>query len=45
MGGIGKKGKAGLVRIVDHVSDALDAKRELFLPGTEITTRLFMQMV
>ncbi|HJN02763.1 MAG TPA: ATP citrate lyase citrate-binding domain-containing protein [Nitrospinota bacterium] len=30
MGGIGKKGKAGLVRIVDHVSDALDAKRELF---------------
>lgn len=30
MGGIGKKGKAGLVRIVNHVTDALDAKRELF---------------
>ena len=30
MGGIGKKGKAGLVRIVDHVRDALDAKRALF---------------
>ena len=30
MGGVGKKGKAGLIRIVDHVTDALDAKRELF---------------
>jgi succinyl-CoA synthetase beta subunit len=30
MGGIGKKGKAGLIKIVDHVSDALAAKRELF---------------
>lgn len=30
MGGVGKKGKAGLVRIVDHVTDALAAKRDLF---------------
>ncbi len=30
MGGVGKKGKAGLIRIVDHVTDALEAKRQLF---------------
>ncbi len=30
MGGVGKKGKAGLIKIVDHVTDALAAKRELF---------------
>ena len=30
MGGIGKKGKAGLIKIVDHITDALHAKRELF---------------
>lgn len=30
MGGIGKKGKAGLIKIVDHVTDAIAAKRELF---------------
>ena len=29
-GGVGKKGKAGLVRIVDNVVDALQAKRELY---------------
>ena len=29
-GGVGKKGKAGLVRVVDNVMDALDAKRELY---------------
>lgn len=30
MGGVGKKGKAGLIKIVDHISDALEAKRDLF---------------
>ncbi len=29
-GGVGKKGKAGLVRIVDNVHDALLAKRDLY---------------
>lgn len=29
-GGVGKKGKAGLVRVVDTLMDALDAKRELY---------------
>ncbi|MDZ7314700.1 MAG: carboxylate--amine ligase [candidate division KSB1 bacterium] len=29
-GGIGKKGKAGLVRIVDNLLDAMEAKRELY---------------
>lgn len=29
-GGVGKKGKAGLVRIVDNVEDALQAKKELY---------------
>ncbi|HNW59385.1 MAG TPA: ATP citrate lyase citrate-binding domain-containing protein [bacterium] len=29
-GGVGKKGKAGLVRIVDTVQDALQAKRDLY---------------
>ncbi|MCE1188604.1 MAG: carboxylate--amine ligase [Ignavibacteria bacterium] len=29
-GGVGKKGKAGLVRIVDNVTDALQAKEELY---------------
>lgn len=29
-GGVGKKGKAGLVRVVDTVMDALDAKQELY---------------
>lgn len=28
--GVGKKGKAGLIRIVDNLPDALKAKRELF---------------
>ncbi len=30
MGGIGKKGKAGLVRIVKSVHEAMDAKRDLY---------------
>jgi len=30
LGGVGKKGKAGLVRIVTNVFDAMEAKRELF---------------
>jgi len=29
-GGVGKKGKAGLVRIVDNLMDALQAKKELY---------------
>lgn len=29
-GGVGKKGKAGLVRVVDNVRDALAARRELY---------------
>jgi succinyl-CoA synthetase beta subunit len=29
-GGVGKKGKAGLVRIVDNLQDALQAKQELY---------------
>ncbi len=29
-GGVGKKGKAGLVRIVDNVTDAMKAKEELY---------------
>jgi len=29
-GSVGKKGKAGLVKIVDNLVDALDAKRELY---------------
>jgi succinyl-CoA synthetase beta subunit len=29
-GGVGKKGKAGLVRIVDTVADAMEAKEELY---------------
>ncbi len=29
-GGVGKKGKAGLVRIVDNLVDALQAKKELY---------------
>jgi succinyl-CoA synthetase beta subunit len=29
-GGVGKKGKAGLVKIVDNVIDALEAKKELY---------------
>ena len=29
-GGVGKKGKAGLVKIVDNVQDAMAAKRQLF---------------
>jgi succinyl-CoA synthetase beta subunit len=29
-GGVGKKGKAGLVRIVDNLIDALQAKKELY---------------
>ncbi len=29
-GGVGKKGKAGLVKIVDNVQDAMKAKRELY---------------
>ncbi|HEX4846155.1 MAG TPA: hypothetical protein VFV26_08030, partial [Geothrix sp.] len=29
-GGVGKKGKAGLVRIVSTLQEALQAKRELF---------------
>ena len=29
-GGVGRKGKAGLVRVVDNVMDALEAKRELY---------------
>jgi succinyl-CoA synthetase beta subunit len=30
MGGIGKKGKAGLVRIVKSIHEAMDAKRDLY---------------
>lgn len=30
MGGVGKKGKAGLIKIVDNVDDAEKARRELF---------------
>lgn len=29
-GGVGKKGKAGLIKIVDNVPDALEARRQLF---------------
>ncbi len=29
-GGVGKKGKAGLIRIVDNLHDALQAKRDLY---------------
>jgi len=29
-GGVGKKGKAGLVRIVDNIKDAMQAKEELY---------------
>ena len=29
-GGVGKKGKAGLVRVVDNLQDALAAKKELY---------------
>ncbi len=29
-GGVGKKGKAGLIKIVDNVADAQEARRELF---------------
>ncbi len=29
-GGVGKKGKAGLIRIVDNVSDAMEAKEALY---------------
>jgi succinyl-CoA synthetase beta subunit len=29
-GGVGKKGKAGLVKIVDNASDALKAKQQLY---------------
>lgn len=29
-GGVGKKGKAGLIKIVDNLHDALEAKRELY---------------
>ena len=30
LGGVGKKGKAGLVRIADNIYDAIQAKKELF---------------
>jgi succinyl-CoA synthetase beta subunit len=34
-GGIGKKGKAGLIKIVDNVNDALEAKKELYFAEHE----------
>src|SRR4030042_4058706 len=33
-GGVGKKGKAGLIRIVDNVVDAMAAKQELYFATT-----------
>lgn len=32
LGGVGKKGKAGLVRIVDNIYDAIQAKKDPFQP-------------
>lgn len=39
-GGVGKKGKAGLVRIVDNLVDALQAKRDLYFATHQYGSRL-----
>jgi succinyl-CoA synthetase beta subunit len=38
-GGVGKKGKAGLVRVCDNLSDALAAKKELYFATHRYGTR------
>jgi len=39
-GGVGKKGKAGLVRIVDNIRDAMQAKEELFFTSHQFGSKL-----
>lgn len=38
-GGVGKKGKAGLVRVVEDVRDALEARRELYFASHRYGSR------
>ncbi len=38
-GGVGKKGKAGLIRIVDNLQDALTARRELYFASHKYGAR------
>jgi succinyl-CoA synthetase beta subunit len=38
-GGVGKKGKAGLIRFVDHITDALKAKEDLFFAEHQYGSR------
>lgn len=38
-GGIGKKGKAGLVRVVDNLTDAMKAKEELYFAKHRVGTK------
>ena len=44
-GGVGKKGKAGLVKIVDSVSEALKAKQTLYFAEHFFTTNTYGQTV
>ncbi len=39
-GGVGKKGKAGLIRVVDSLHDALDAKKELYFATHRYGSRI-----
>jgi succinyl-CoA synthetase beta subunit len=39
-GGVGKKGKAGLIRVVDNLHDALVAKKELYFAAHRYGSRI-----
>jgi succinyl-CoA synthetase beta subunit len=39
-GGVGKKGKAGLIRVVDNLHDALHAKKELYFAAHRYGSRI-----